>query len=57
MLIFLLARAGAGLRPGVPEHPHPFMVDLIIERRVTRIQYQAHLLALQHDRQCVQSMC
>jgi site-specific DNA recombinase len=35
----------------VPQkHQHPFMVDLIKERRDIRIKYPVHLLAFQRDR-------
>jgi site-specific DNA recombinase len=36
--------------PVSQKHQHPFMVDLIKERRDIRIQYPVHLLALQRDR-------
>jgi site-specific DNA recombinase len=37
--------------PVSQKRQHPFMLDLINERRDIHIQYPAHLLALQRDRQ------
>src|SRR3990167_161540 len=40
--------------PVSQKHQHPFMVDLIKERRDIRIQYPVYLLTLQRDRQRIQ---